>query len=264
LKIMSSPRAVSFVRGAVGLAVLVAAWEMLSRSAIGVPALTPRVEDIGLALLRMLRDGTLARHLGFTLYRLAVGFLLAVVIGVPLGLLIGRSRVIERLLVPILSVFMPIPSLAWVPLFLLWFGLGDGTTFIIVFYAALFPMIFNTWSGVRGMNVLWLRAASAMGASGRVVFWKVVFPGSMAFVIAGLRQSFARAWTAVVGAEMFAATAWGLGWVVFDSGEFLNADVMMAVLLVIGLVGLVFERYVFGWIERSTVVRWGMMQSTRR
>ena len=141
---------------------------------------------------------------------------------------------------------MPIPSFSLVPLFMLWFGIGNLTTILIVFYAATFPMLFNTWSGVRSVNPLWLRAAGAMGADERRLFWKVIIPGASPFIITGLRQAFLRCWIAVVGAEMIAASDWGLGWVIFDAKEFLQTDVMMASMVVIGVIGFVFERVVFG------------------
>jgi NitT/TauT family transport system permease protein len=99
-----------------------------------------------------------------------------------------------------------------------------------------------------------------MGADETALFWKVIVPGAAAFIITGLRQRFVRAWIAVVGAEMLAASDWGLGWVIFDAKEFLRADVMLASLAVIGLIGLAFERLVFGTLERVTVLRWGMVR----
>jgi NitT/TauT family transport system permease protein len=146
---------------------------------------------------------------------------------------------------------------------MLWFGIGNLTTILIVFYAATFPIIFNTWSGVRSVNPLWLRAAGAMGADEQKLFWKVIIPGASPFIITGMRQAFLRAWIAVVGAEMIAASDWGLGWVIFDAKEFLNADVMLASLLVIGGIGYAFERLVFGSIERATVQRWGMVRMAK-
>ncbi len=160
---------------------------------------------------------------------------------------------------PTVSLLMPIPSLAWVPLFILWFGLGNAATISLVVYAATFPVIFNTWSGVRSINQLWVRAAQAMGADGGALFRKVVLPGALPFILTGVRQAFARAWIAVVGGEMIAATTWGLGFVIFDSREFLRTDVMMGALGVIGILGLVFERLVFGALEQRTVGRWGML-----
>jgi NitT/TauT family transport system permease protein len=99
-----------------------------------------------------------------------------------------------------------------------------------------------------------------MGADENSLFWKVIIPGASPFIITGMRQSFLRAWIAVVGAEMIAASDWGLGWVIFDAKEFLNADIMLASLAVIGAIGYAFERLVFGSIERATVQRWGMVR----
>ncbi len=203
------------------------------------------------------------RHAAYTLYRVLFGFGLAIVAGVPLGILMARFQRVENFLLPLVSALMPIPSFALVPLFMLWFGIGDLCTVLIVFYAATFPMLFNTWTGVRSVNPLWLRAAGAMGANEQRLFWKVIIPGAAPFIITGMRQSFLRAWIAVVGAEMIAASDWGLGWVIFDAKEFLNADVMMASLIVIGAIGFVFERLVFGSLERATVLRWGMIQAAK-
>jgi NitT/TauT family transport system permease protein len=124
-------------------------------------------------------------------------------------------------------------------------------------------MVLNTWTGARAVNPLWLRAAGAMGASGASLFWKVVVPGASPFIITGLRLAFQRAWIAVVGAEMLAASDFGLGWVIFDAKEFLNADIMLASLAVIGAIGFVFERLAFGSLERGTVLRWGMVRTAK-
>src|SRR5262249_52209184 len=197
------------------------------------------------------------------MFRITVGLALALSVGVPIGMLMGRFRRAESFVLPLVSVLSPIPSLAWVPLFILWFGLGNTASIALVFYAATFPLILNTWTGVRSVNRLWLRAASAMGAERQTLFAKVVLPGALPFVIAGFRQAFARSWIAVVGGEMIASTKWGLGWVVFDSKEFLNTDVMMGTLVVIGLLGLGFERLIFQVVENRTVARWGMVKSAK-
>jgi NitT/TauT family transport system permease protein len=102
-----------------------------------------------------------------------------------------------------------------------------------------------------------------MGADENAMFWKVIIPGASPFIITGMRQSFLRAWIAVVGAEMIAASSWGLGWVIFDAKEFLNTDIMMASLAVIGCIGFVFERLVFGSLERATIQRWGMVRAAK-
>ena len=240
-----------------------AAWEIFARSGALPPAITPPVEAIAAAIGRMLASGALFVHVGYTLGRILIGLALAAVVGVPLGMLMGRVGRVERFVLPLVSVLSPIPSLAWVPLFILWFGLGNVASVALVVYAAVFPLVLNTWTGVRSVNRLWIRAAEAMGAGPGVVFRRIVLPGALPHVIAGVRQAFARGWIAVVGGEMIAATSWGLGWVIFDSKEFLDTDVMLGTLVVIGGLGLAFERLVFGALERRTVERWGLVQAVR-
>jgi NitT/TauT family transport system permease protein len=253
----------SLVRAAITLAAAAAVYEAAARSGYFAPALLPTLPIIARTLFAMIADGSIIEHAAFTLYRVMFGFSLAVVVGLPLGILMARFRRIEHFCLPLVSALMPIPSFALVPLFMLWFGIGNLTTILIVFYAATFPMLFNTWSGVRSVNPIWLRAAGAMGADENSLFWKVIIPGASPFIITGMRQAFLRAWIAVVGAEMIAASDWGLGWVIFDAKEFLNTDVMLAALVVIGGIGFVFERMVFGSLERATVLRWGMTRTAK-
>ena len=253
----------SLTRGALALVVAATLYEALARSGIFAAALLPTIPTIARTLYATLADGSMVEHAAFTLYRVMFGFSLAVVAGLPLGILMARFQRVENFFLPLVSALMPIPSFALVPLFMLWFGIGNLTTVLIVFYAATFPMVFNTWTGVRSVNPLWLRAAGSMGADEKRLFWKVIIPGAFPFIITGMRQAFLRCWIAVVGAEMIAASDWGLGWVIYDAKEFLNADVMLASLIVIGGIGFVFERLVFGSLERATVLRWGMVRMAK-
>jgi NitT/TauT family transport system permease protein len=258
-----SERTHSILRGGAALLVVAACYEAAARSGMFPRALLPTLPNVAETLVALIADGTMLRHAAYTLYRMLAGFSLAVAIGLPLGILMGRFRPVENFFMPLASALMPIPSLAWVPVFILWFGLGNTVAILIVLYAALFPMMLNAWSGVRSVNQIWLRAAGAMGAGEHALFWKVILPGASPFIIIGLRQAFLRSWIAVIGAEMIAASEWGLGWVIYDAKEFLNANVMLAALAVIGLLGFVFERMVFGSIERATVQRWGMVRATK-
>ncbi len=253
----------SLLRAAAAIVTAAAIYEAVARSGLFPSALLPTLPRVAETLARLIADGTMLRHAAYTLYRMLTGFALAVVIGLPLGILMGRVRAVEHFWLPLMSALMPIPSLAWAPVFILWFGLGNTVSILIVLYAATFPMALNAWTGVRSVNRLWLRAAGAMGADEHALFWKVILPGAAPFIITGLRQAFLRSWIAVVGAEMIAASDWGLGWVIYDAKEFLNADVMLASLAVIGLIGFGFERLVFGSLERATVQRWGMVRTAK-
>jgi NitT/TauT family transport system permease protein len=260
---MTGERARSIRRAVLTLIVAASVYEAVARSGHFPAALLPALPNVAQTLAATLMDGTMFAHAGSTLYRVMFGFGLAVMVGLPLGILMARFRPVENFFLPLASALMPIPSLAWVPVFILWFGLGNTVTILIVFYAAMFPMLLNAWSGVRAVNPIWLRAAGAMGADEQALFWKVIIPGAAPFIITGLRQAFLRAWIAVIGAEMLAASDWGLGWVIFDAKEFLNADVMLASLVVIGCIGFLTERLVFGSLERATVFRWGMVRAAK-
>ncbi len=260
---MTPERTATILRGALAVIVVAACYEAVARSGYFPRALVPTLPKVAETLVASLADGSMFKHAGATLYRLMCGFSLAVAIGVPLGILMGRFKPVEHFFMPLASALMPIPSLAWVPVFILWFGLGNTVSILIVFYAALFPMLLNAWSGVRAVNQLWLRAAGAMGADGNALFWKVILPGASPFIITGLRQAFLRAWIAVVGAEMLASSDFGLGWVIYDAKEFLNTDLMLATLIVIGAIGFLCERFVFRSLERTTVQRWGMVREAK-
>jgi len=250
-------------RALITLVLVAGAYEGVAHSGAFPSALLPSLEAVVRALVRGILDGSLLVSALFTLLRVLLGVALAVACGLPLGVLMGRFRAVERFFMPLTSALMPIPSLAWVPVFILWFGLGDAAAVGIVFYASLFPMLLNAWSGVRAVNPLWLRAASAMGADEMALFCKVMLPGAFPFIITGVRQVFLRAWIAVIGAEMLASSDRGLGWMIFDAKEFLKADVMLASLAVIGLIGFAFERLLFGPMERATVLRWGMVGTAK-
>ena len=224
------------------------------------PRLFPGIDAIASTFVRLIVTGILPIHAASTLARLVAGFLLGAVVGVVLGLLMGRSRWAEAILVPIVSVGNPIPGLAYAPLFVLWFGLGDVPAVLLVGFSTSFPVIVNTWTGVKAVKEIWIRAAVAMGARDRQLFGKVVFPGALPYVLTGLRLGLARAWRVLVAVEMLTSVSLGLGWIIFGAREFLNTDVMLAGIAVIGIVGLGLEKLVFQPVERYTLVRWGMME----
>jgi NitT/TauT family transport system permease protein len=234
-------------------------WEITAHLGVFPRKLFPPLEEIGAAFVRLTAAGILPHHVLDTLVRLAAGFALAAVIGVAIGFAMGRSRRAEDIFLPLVSIGAPIPGLAYAPLFLLWFGLGNKTAILLVGFVSAFPIIFNTWTGVKAVKEIWVRSAQAMGADSRRLLHHVILPGALPYILTGLRLGLAQAWRILVGIEMLAAVPWGLGWMIFGAREFLNTDVMLAGVVVIGVIGLALEKLVFQRLENYTVVRWGMM-----
>jgi NitT/TauT family transport system permease protein len=251
----------SFVRASVPFIVVAALWEMAAHSGAFPPRLFPTLEEVAATLVRLTAAGILPHHAAETLFRLGAGFAIAAVLGVALGILMGRYRGAEDLLLPLVSIGAPIPGLAYAPLFLLWFGLGDTGSIILVGFVATFPVILNSWTGVKAVKEIWIRAAQTMGADERRLFRHVILPGALPYILTGLRLGLAQAWRILVAVEMLAAVQWGLGWLIFGAREFLNTDAMLAGIAVIGVIGLTLEKLVFQRLEEYTVVRWGMMAS---
>jgi len=254
---------IALARGVAGIVVLLAVWEIFARSGMYSTAMTPPVESIAAVIWQMLADGSLIENASATLVRVFIGLSISFAIAVPLGVVMARSWVAERIVLPVLSVLLPIPSLAWVPLFVLWFGIGNLATILVVIYAAFFPLAYNVWVGVRAVNPIWLRAATVMGADETTLFRKVILPGALPYIITGLRLSFGRAWIGVIGGELLASPKLGLGEIIFNAKEFLDAGVMLGTLVGIGAIGVFFERFVFQTLESVTVRRWGMVAGSR-
>jgi NitT/TauT family transport system permease protein len=236
------------------------AWQVVASSSLNrSQQLFPPLSQVLSSMWRLTLTGVVPQHTAWTLWRLVFGFVIAAAVGVPMGLAMARSRTFERLLLPIVSVLMPIPALAWIPLFILWFGLGNTPTILLVAFASFLPVVFNTWTGAKTINEVWIRAGRSMGARGSTLFFRVVVPGSLPFILTGMRIGLARAWRAVVAGEMISATTWGLGWMIFDARDFVRTDVMFAGIILIGIIGLLLEKLAFQAVERATVVRWGML-----
>jgi ABC-type nitrate/sulfonate/bicarbonate transport system permease component len=209
-------------------------WRMFS------PILLPPPHEVLEAAIKLTLSGELPRDIAASLGRVVFGFLIAAVLGVGLGTLIGRSRTIERLLEPALELMRPIPPLAFLPVFVLWFGIGESSKVAFITYAAFFPIFTTTNEGIKFVDILLIRAAQTLGASEGQIFRLVVLPGAMPSIITGLRVGFAQCLFVIVAAEFIAADS-GLGFLINDSRSFFLMSNMLVGAIVIGLVGLVFN-----------------------
>ena len=248
-------------RNAFPFAVVGALWEIAALSGIFPRKLFPTLGDIARSLIDLTASGILPHHTLDTLIRLLSGFGLAAVAGISIGVMMGRSRRAEDYLLPLISILAPIPGLAYTPLFLLWFGPGQFSAVLLVAFVSMFPVIYNSWTGVKAVKEIWLRSAQSMGADNHRLFRHVILPGAMPYILTGLRLGLAQAWRILIAVEMLASVPWGLGWLIFGAREFLDTAAMMAGVIVIAIIGLTLEKYVFQRLESYTVVRWGMVGS---
>lgn len=240
--------------------VAAAVWEIAVASGRFPHALLPDLRTVAEKFFALVVSGILIWATLGTILRLVIGFLIGGIGGVVIGLLMGRYRWVEDFLLPALSIGYPIPALAYAPLFVLWFGLGNTPSVLLVAVASAFQITINTWKGVTAVKPIWLRSAEAMGATEQKIFYSVVLPASLPYTMTGLRLGLGAAWRVLVGVEMITAVANGLGSLIFAAKQFLQTDVMLSGIIVIGLIGYLLEKYVFSAIERATVVRWGMVR----
>ena len=205
--------------------------------------------------LELAEDGTLWEHIGASLARVGAGFLLAVLVAVPLGLWMGRVALAYRTLNPLFQILRPVSPIAWIPLAILWFGVGNVSPIFLIFLAAVFPMIVQTAAGVHTIEQRYLRAANNFGVSRATLLRQVILPAVLPEIIVGMRIGLGVAWLVVVAAEMIALRS-GLGFLIMDSRNAGNRyDLVIAGMLIIGIIGLILDG-AMRRLEGLKSVRW--------
>jgi NitT/TauT family transport system permease protein len=201
------------------------------------------------------QDGSLWEHITASLFRVGSGFGLALLLAVPLGLWMGWVAGAYRTFNPIFQMLRPISPIAWIPLAILWFGVGDLSPIFLIFIASVFPMIVQTTAGVHTIERRYLRAAANFGVSRSVLFRQVVIPAVLPEIIVGMRIGIGVAWLVVVAAEMIALRS-GLGYMIMDSRNAGNRyDLVIAGMILIGLIGLLLDGTT-RMLERLKIVKW--------
>jgi len=241
---------------------VLAIWEIVARANIVPSFLFPAPSAVFERAIRLMQPPNYLffHHAYKSMYRLAAGFGLCAGIGIPIGIAMGMRPTAYKFFTPLLSVMLPIPSIAWAPIVILWIGLGDLTCIIVVFLTGIFPVVYNVSTGVRSVSQVNIWAAQSMGAGTRDVFLKVLLPGALPYILAGLKLSAGGGWRALVAAEMLSATAYGLGYMIFEARTFFAVDTMFAGVMSLSVFGFLLERFLFGEIENRTVKKWGMLK----
>jgi NitT/TauT family transport system permease protein len=205
--------------------------------------------------LELIEDGTLWMHIGSSLMRVASGFLLAVALAVPLGLWMGWVKGAFITLNPLFQILRPISPIAWIPIAILWFGVGNTSPIFLIFISSVFPMIVQTTVGVHTIERRYLRAAENFGVSRYTLFRQVVIPAVLPQIVVGMRIGLGVAWLVVVAAEMIALRS-GLGYLIMDSRNAGNRyDLVIAGMIIIGLIGLMLDG-TMRLLEQHKLVRW--------
>ena len=250
---MAAARLKRFVPPLLVLATVIAIWWAVvayTRSAI-----FPTPWQVLTAAWELAQDGSLWEHISASLFRVGVGFGLAVLVAVPLGLWMGWVAGAYRTFNPIFQMLRPISPIAWIPLAILWFGVGDLSPIFLIFISSVFPMIVQTTSGVHTIERRYLRAAANFGVSRTVLFRRVVIPAVLPEIIVGMRIGVGVAWLVVVAAEMIALRS-GLGYLIMDSRNAGNRyDLVIASMIIIGIIGLLLDSST-RLLERLRPVRW--------
>ncbi|WP_158862182.1 ABC transporter permease [Leifsonia sp. AG29] len=244
--------------------VAIAVWQLWVSIAHPRPDLFPGPADVVGALGAAATSGRLAEAIGTSLGRGGFGFALAVVIATPLGLLLAEVRWLRRAVGPILSGLQVLPSVAWVPAAILWFGLTDAAVYFVVLLGAVPSIVNGLLTGIDHVPPQLRRVGVVLGASRRQLQTRVLFPAALPGYVAGLRQGWAFAWRSLMAAEIIAGSlGFGLGSMLEQSRELADLPSVLATILTILVVGIVIELAVFAPVERSLLRRRGLMGTTR-
>ncbi len=238
-------------------ALLYALWQFLFSLKIWPSYLFPSPAQVGETFVSIARDKTLLIAVLITMKRLFIGYGISVVFGVLIGLVIGKIRVLDETLGGFFVGIQTLPSICWLPLAILWFGLTENAILFVVIMGSLLSVTIATDSGVKNIQPLYLRAGRNMGAKGKDMFLEVIMPAAMPSILGGLKQGWSFAWRALMGAEIVFATL-GLGHLLNVGRELNDMSQVMAVMIVIIFIGIVMDMIVFGSWERKVRRLWGL------
>jgi NitT/TauT family transport system permease protein len=240
-------------------AVLIGVWQWLVATGVWNRVLVPSPLDVGRYFVSSIRDGTLIGASATTLRRLFLGYLVSLILGIPLGLLNARFRIFQRSLGVLALGLQTLPSVCWAPLALLWFGQTETAMFFIVIMGSLWSILLATDAGVRNVPPIFGRVARTMGSRGLHTWIHVIVPASLPFIVSGMKQGWAFAWRSLMAAEIYVTilTGFGLGHLLHYGRELHAMDAVIGIMIVIVVIGLLADRILFSPVETLMHRRWG-------
>ncbi len=234
------PRIVALINTIAVPVLLLLVWQVLSGSGLLLEVILPSPLKVIKALGAMISDGTLAKDLAISGKRVFIGYLWGAGIALILGVISGLNKVSERVFSPIINVIRQIPLYAWMPLIILWFGIGEVSKELIIARGVLIPIFLNTLQGIKGVQVEYCELAEVLELKRSIFLRKIVLPSAVSSIFTGLRLGAGNAWMAVVAAEMLGGLT-GLGYALMKSREFLWSDNLIALMVVIGVIGVAID-----------------------
>lgn len=238
---------------AISLLAFLGLWELICRVGLVDAVFLPAPSQVLARAIRMWDQHALVANIVASARRVMVGFLAAVIVSVPLGIMLGTSRVARAIFDPLLSFLRPLPSMSWIPLTLLWFGITETQKYSIVFMGAFAPALLYVIEATQGIDPLLIRAARNLGANRWQVMREVIFPGCMPQILSGMKVILGLSWTCVISAELVAANE-GLGFMIMNGKEFFQTDTVVLGMVLISFTVLITD-IVFRLIERG-VLSW--------
>jgi NitT/TauT family transport system permease protein len=234
-------------------------WELLVRTRLWSPVLVPSPLSVAGYLWEAAGDGTLAGAIVVTIKRLALGYTVGLLLGLPLGLLTARFQVLEDTLGLLALGLQALPSVCWVPLALLWFGQTEAAMFFVVVMGTLWSVIIATDNGVRNVPPIYARAARTMGSHGLHTWLRVMLPAALPFIVSGMKQGWAFAWRSLMAAEIYVTilSGFGLGHLLHYGRELNAMEQVIGIMLVLLIIGLLADKILFSPWERFLHRRWG-------
>jgi len=242
------------------LAVFVGLWQLVTVLELWPKTLLPSPAQVAISIGELIANNSLVIGIGTTLWRLAAGFAISIAVGGMVGLAMVKFQGFGKTMSSFAVGLLTFPSIAWVPFAILLIGFNNFGILFVVVMASVFSVMISTYSAVRNVPPIYIRASKNMGAHGFSLFRHVMIPAATPSLIMGIRQAWSFAWHALIGAEMLITTLYGLGHVLSIGREFNDMSQIIAVMITIFVIGLLFDRIIFLRLEEKVRSRWGLNQ----
>jgi NitT/TauT family transport system permease protein len=246
------------------LSAFVGIWQLVYVLEVFPKLSLPSPFEVGQTIIELISDFTLIEGTALTLWRLFLGFMISITLGMSIGLTMIKFPQFGKTMSSFAVGLQSFPSIAWIPFAILLIGFNDFGILFVVIMSCIFSVMLSTYTGIRNVPPIYLRAAKNMGAKGFSLFRHVLIPAATPSLIMGMRQAWSFAWHALIGAEMLITTLVGLGYILSVGREFSNMSQIIATMIVIFTIGLIFDRVVFIKIEEKVRDRWGLNQQQQQ